>query len=76
MIEDAWWKAASYGDCDWNEFVKIQLRSYKEKCRKKPKHCEVMNFELRCYRCYCKVVRKNHNEILPFHKYHFDWSRN
>ena len=39
IIEKAWWKAALQGDCDWHAFVSRQLGSYKEKCRKKPKHC-------------------------------------
>jgi hypothetical protein len=48
MIENDWnnmlaWEG--YGDT-WDEFVSIQLKRYKEKHRKKPKHCLIIGREI------------------------------
>ena len=57
------------GDIDcWDEFVKIHLRRYRNKCRKKPKHFKVMEMEIKCYKYYVSYCKKHNHKPLSFHK--------
>ena len=51
----------------WEEFVEIQLCRYKDKCRKKPKHCDIMKNAIRRHKDRNKYLKTN----TPFLDYCF-----
>ena len=77
IIEEEWNDMActGYGNY-WDEFVKITLRQYRRKTRKRPLHCRAMKDAISSYHCYLEWRKDNRTRLREprkrFHKYTLD----
>ena len=57
--------------CTIDEFFKASCKECKDKCRKKPKHYDLMKEYIKEYKWYLDWRRKNCKELKPspFHKW-------
>ena len=54
------------------DLAKLTMRNYKEKCRKKPKHCKLIEEELKFYEAKVRrCKRKNKDPPSTFYEYYF-----
>ncbi len=47
------------------EFLYYSRRNYKSRCRKKPKHCDLMKEYIKEYKWYVDFYRKNYKDLKP-----------
>ena len=54
------------------DLAKLTMKNYKEKCRKKPKHCELIKQQLQFYQGEIRrCKRKNKEPPSSFYEYYF-----